>query len=163
MNKTGRKKRKKPWSRKFFQIKLGFWNPWSYSYERHDYCRLLGYDTLGLTELHNVQAQKRFQGRTWVHSAPAGNDENGKNPDPAAGVAIMLSNRMANKVISSGHVGTRIAWVRIAGPVCNIFFVVVYIPHKGRTTKPMTKDTIQQLKELLQTVSRSDCIILGGG
>ena len=98
-----------------------------------------------------------------MHSAPAGNDENGKNPDPAAGVAIMLSNRMANKVISSGHVGTRIAWVRIAGPVCNIFFVVVYIPHKGRTTKPMTKDTIQQLKELLQTVSRSDCIILGGG
>ena len=74
----------------------------------------------------------------------------------------MLSNRMTNKVINSGHVGTRIAWVRIAGPVCNIFYVVVYIPHKGRTTKPMTKDTILQLKELLRTVSRSDCIILGG-
>ena len=162
MNKNGRKKRKKTWSSKFFQAKIGFWNPWSYSYERHDYCRRLGYDILGLTELHNVQAQKRFSGKTWVHSAPAEIDENGKNADPAAGVAIMLSSRMANKMISSGHVGTRIAWARIAGPVCNIFYVVVYIPHKGRTTKPMAKDTIMQLKQLLRTVNRSDCIILGG-
>ena len=106
MKKNRRKKEKKIWSKKFFQSKIGFWNLWSYSYERHDYCRHLGYDILGLTELHNIQAQKRFQGKTWVHSAPSEIEENGKNPDPATGVVIMLSNRMVNKMISSGHVGT---------------------------------------------------------
>ena len=133
----------------------------SYSYERHDYCRLLQYDVLGLTELHNLQEQKRFQSRTWVHSAPAEKKE-GKSMDPAAGVAIMLSNRMADKLLDEGHVGTRIAWVRIKGPVCNIFYIVVYIPHKGRTCAPFAKDTIQQLRKLLSTVRKSDCVILAG-
>ena len=84
---------KKKWSRKFNQVKIGCWNPMSYSYERHDYCKLLQYDILGLTELHNLQEQKRFQSRTWVHSAPAPKVE-GKSTDPAAGVAIMLSNHV---------------------------------------------------------------------
>ena len=80
----------------------------SYSYERHYYCRLLQYDILGLTELHNLQEQKRFQSRTWVHSTPAPKKE-GKSTDQAAGVAIMLSNRMADKLLDEGHAGTRIA------------------------------------------------------
>ena len=74
----------------------------------------------------------------------------------------MLSARMADKVISEGHVGTRIAWVRIKGPVCNIFFIVVYIPHKGRKQKPTAQDTIAQLKQLLQSIRKSDCVVLGG-
>ena len=73
----------------------------SYSYERHDYCRLLQYDVLDLTELHNLQEQKRFQSRTWVHSAPAEKKE-GKSMDPAADVVIMLSNRMADKLLDEG-------------------------------------------------------------
>ena len=93
----------------------------SYSYERHDYCKLLQCDILGLTELHNLQEQKRFQSRTWVHSAPAPKKE-GKSTDPAAGVAIMLSNRMTDKLLDEGHVDKRITWVRIKGPVCNIFY-----------------------------------------
>ena len=133
----------------------------SYSYERHDYCRLLQYDVLGLTELHNLQEQKRSQSRTWVHSAVAEKKE-GKNMDPAAGVAIMLSNRMDDKLLDEGHVGTRIAWVRIKGPVCNIFYIVVYISHKDRTRDPYVKDTIQQLRKLLSTVRKSDCVILAG-
>ena len=36
-------------------MKIGFWNPWSYSNERHEYCKSLNYDILGLTELHNKQ------------------------------------------------------------------------------------------------------------
>ena len=32
----------------------------------------------------------------------------------------MLSPRMAEKVIGEGHVGTRIVWVRPAGPMYNI-------------------------------------------
>ena len=73
---------------------------------------------------------------------------------PATGVAILISPRMTEKVIGEGYMGTRIVWVRIAGPVCNIFYVVVYIPHKGRRQKAMTKDTIMHLciKKLLRTV-----------
>ena len=74
----------------------------------------------------------------------------------------MLFPRMADKVIGEGHVGTRIAWVRIAGRVCNIFYVVVYVPHKGCTQKPLAKDTLMQLRKLLQTVRKSDCIIVAG-
>ena len=80
-----------------------------------------------------------------MHSAPAEKKE-GKSTDPAAGVAIMLSNRMADKLLDEGHVGTRIAWVRLKGPVCNIFYIVAYIPHKGRTCAPYAKDTVQQLR-----------------
>ena len=74
----------------------------------------------------------------------------------------MLSPRMANKVLDSGHVGTRISWVRIKGPVCNIFYIVTYIPHKGRKAQPKAEDTINQLAQLLQTVKKSDCVILAG-
>ena len=157
-----RKKNKRKWSKLHYQAKIGCWNPWSYSFERHDYCKSLQYDILGLTELHNLQQQKRFQDRTWICSAQAEQDKEGRSTDPATGVAIMLSNRMADKLMDEGHVGTRIAWARIAGPVCNIFFVVVYIPHKGRTSAPYAKDTIKQLKQLLQTVRKSDCILLAG-
>ena len=61
-----------------------------------------------------------------IHSSP-----DPENTDPAAGVSIMLSARMTDKVIDQGHVGSRIEWVRIAVPVCNIFFITVYVPHKG--------------------------------
>ena len=72
----------------------------------------------------------------------------------------MLSARMTDKVIDQGHMGTRIAWVKIADPVCNIFFITVYVPHKGRKTKPTVADTIAQLRKLLHTVRKSECIVL---
>ena len=58
-----------------------------------------------------------------------------------------------DKILDSGHVGTLISWVRVhlKDPVCNIFYIVVYIPHKGRVTTPTTEDTIVQLTQLLQT------------
>ena len=105
---------------------------------------------------------KGFKNRTWIHSAQAEQDKQGRSTDPAAGVTIMLSSRMTDKIIDQGHVGTHIAWVRISGPVCNIFYIVVYIPHKGRTNKPYAKDTISQIKKLLTTVKKSDCVILAG-
>ena len=100
------KKNKKKWSNKFYQAKIGTWNCWSLSNERYQYCESLNYDILGLTELHN--AQTKFQGRRWICSAAAELNKEGKSTDPAAGVAIMLSPRMADKVMSEGHVGTRI-------------------------------------------------------
>ena len=74
----------------------------------------------------------------------------------------MLSPRMVAKTLDSGHVGTRIAWARIKDPICNIFYIVVYIPHKGRTVDPKAEDTIAQLTKLLQTVRKSECVIIGG-
>ena len=73
----------------------------------------------------------------------------------------MLSPRMSQHFKDSGHVGTRIAWVRLAGPVCNIFFVAVYLPHKYRT-EPSAQDTLAQLDALLATVNKNDCIIVAG-
>ena len=79
------------------------WNPWSYSNERqsdqrHEFCKTLKYDLLGLTELHNLQSKTQFQGRRWICSVQAGYDENGKCEDAVAGVVILLSNRIAEKV-----------------------------------------------------------------
>ena len=118
------KKNKKKWSKKFFQAKFATWNCWSLSNERYHYCKELNYDILGLTELHNTQANAQFKSKRWIHSAPAKVNEQGKCSDPAAGVAIMLSQRMAAKILDSGHIGARIVWVRLKGPVCNIFFIV---------------------------------------
>ena len=74
------------------------WNPWSYSNERHEFCKTLKYDLPGLTDLHNLQAKAQFQGRKWICSVQAGYDGNGKCEDPVAGVVILLSNRIAEKV-----------------------------------------------------------------
>ena len=52
-------------------------------------------------------------------SAQAEEDDQGGCSDPTAGVGIMLSARMADKIVDQGHVGTRIAWVKLAGPICN--------------------------------------------
>ena len=74
----------------------------------------------------------------------------------------MLSARMTHCVLSRDHVGTRIAWVRLEGPICNLFVVVAYIPHKGRSVPPTAQDTLGQVDALLKTVPKQDCIILGG-
>ena len=84
-----------------------------------------------------------------MHSAPAAIDVNDKCSDPASGLVIMLSRRMSTKT-------------RLKGPVCNLFYIVVYIPQKGRTVAPKTDDTIAQLAGLLQTVRKSECVIIGG-
>ena len=71
----------------------------------------LKYDILGLTELHNNQSKEQYQGRRWVCSARSEVDENGISCDPAVRVTILLSPRMADKVIVKGHAGTRFACV----------------------------------------------------
>ena len=39
--------------------------PWSYSNERHEYCKSLDYDIMVLTELHNNQNNPQFEGERW--------------------------------------------------------------------------------------------------
>ena len=53
---------------------------------------------------------------------------------------------MTDKVMIEGHVGTRTTRVKINDPVCNIFFIVVYIPHSPQRKKAETDDTRHYLK-----------------
>lgn len=120
---------------------------------------------LALTELHNLQNKKSFSSRRWITSENAtAVDEQGKLLDPAAGVAILLSKRMVKKIHSKDFVGSRIAWVRLQGPTCFIFFVVVYIPHKYRNKPPYAQDTLIELDTLLRSeyVSKHDCVVVSG-
>ena len=117
---------KKSWSRDWKNLKFSCWNPKSYSLKCHNFCKELNYDVKGLTELHNLQNDKRFASDLFITSANAKIDDNGKTIDPAAGVAILLSARMRGKIHRSGFIGTRIAWVRLQGPICPIFFVVLF-------------------------------------
>ena len=154
----------KKWSQKWRQLKITTWNCYSLSRERYDYCKKLHYDVLALTELHNLQ-NKIPDSKLWITSEVAekfkSGPKQGKCSDPATGVAIMLSPRMSQHFKDAGNVGTRIAWVRLAGPVCNIFIVTVYIPHKYRT-EPSAQDTLAQLDALLVTVNKKDWIIITG-
>ena len=119
-------------------------------------------DILGLGELHNKHLEKHYQGRQWICSERSNLNKDGTDPDPAAGVAIMLSPRMADRIPGQGYVVSRIVWVRIAGPVCNLFVIVTYIPHRGRTKAPFAKDILALVIELLKSVLKGDCVIWMG-
>ena len=79
------------------------------------YVKSLKYDILGLGELHNQHLEERYKGRTWICSERSKPDDQGYDPDPAAGVAILLSPRFADRILDSGCEGSRIVWVRLAG------------------------------------------------
>ena len=122
-------KKFKTWSRKWHNLNFTCWNCWSYSNERHTFSKSLGCDVLALTELHNKQNNPNFTSDLWVPSAQDATKEDDSYKDSTAGVTILLSKRMRRHIDKAGHVGTRIAWVRLRGPICPIFFIAVYIPH----------------------------------
>ena len=109
----------------------------------------MDFDVLGLTELHNIQNKKAWKKRYWITSEDSKVDEDGNCVDPASGVGILLSQRFSSKILAQGSVDTRIVWVRLDGPVCPLFVICVYIPHKYKQTAPCTKDVINQLENLL--------------
>lgn len=127
---------------------MDYWNCWSYSNERHAYCKGLKYD-MTLTEQHNKQNNPNFTTQNWITSEDAPVDKQGNSQDPATGVSILLSKRLGQYVDKSGSVGARITWVRIRGSVCPIFFVTVYVPHKYRDSYLQSEDTIVSLDVLL--------------
>ena len=100
MKKPTKNQIKSKWSRIYGDAELGFWNPWSYCNKRHEYAKILGIDILGLGEIHNKQLKEHFQGKRWICSERSNLDEDGKDPDPAAGVTILLSPRMADSGLS---------------------------------------------------------------
>ena len=74
---------------------------------------------------------------------------------------IRVNDRPIRIVLTQSCIGSRISWVRLEDPVRNMFFIVVYIPHKGRQT-PSAEDTIAQVIKLMDTVQKSDCIVFCG-
>ena len=97
-----------------------------YSNERHIYCKQLNYDILTLTEPHNEHVKEQYESKGWITSDMV-EVKGDKCTDPAACVTIMLSAKMTNKILSSGHIGARITWVRLSDPVYNLFVVANYI------------------------------------
>ena len=81
--------------------------------------------------------------------------------DKAAGVSILLSDRMVAKVMSFGSKGERVCWVRLYDPVCNLFIIVVYLPHRGRMC-PSQDDTLVDVQTVLAKVSDRDCVYMLG-
>ena len=152
------------WSSNHNYLSFATWNTRSLSFERFNYCKNLGYDILALTELwHN--ASKYADGSVrWTYSQPAMNKITG-NPlfpnDPAAGVGIMLSERVARKHMAHGSPCNRITWVRLKGVTSNLFVIAVYLPHRARS-KPAQADTLEKLMTLLKQVPKNDCIVVLG-
>ena len=157
-----KKPKKNKWSRIYGDTTLGFWNPWSYCNKRHEYAKSLRIDILGLGELHNKHLEEHYKEKRWICSDRSKLNADGTDPDPAAGVTILLSPKMADRILSQGCIGARIVWVRLAGPVCNLFVIVTYVPHRGRTKAPFAADTIAQIKNLMTTINKADCIIWMG-
>ena len=96
MKKT--RKNKKKWSSKHEDATFGFWNPWSYCNKRHEYVKSLKIDVLGLGELHNKHLEEQYKEKRWICSQAA-KEKDGKSTDPAAGVAILLSPRMTDRIL----------------------------------------------------------------
>ena len=149
------------------QFTAATWNTRSLTHERYEYCKSLGYDILAITELWRNQS--KYQKRTkefivseamYIQKGP--NKGKKRFPkDSAAGVGIILSPRMQKKVHSFGSKGERICWVRLKGPVCNLFVVAVYLPHRGRVA-PTQDQTLTDLQSVLNDVPTRDCICLLG-
>ena len=109
--------------------KLSFatWNTRSLTYERFQYCNSLKYDVLAMTELWRNQSKYQTRNKKFIvnkpKTIPKGPDK-GKiryPEDKAAGVGLLLSDRLEKKVTSFGSAGERICWARIRGPVCHLF------------------------------------------
>ena len=140
------------------------WNTRSLTVERYDYCKNMGYDVLAVTEMWRTQDKFTNHTNEFTVSATTkdkhGNLKNEK--DPAAGAGILLSPRAQQKFMGAGNNGSeRIYWVRLKGPVCNLFVVAVYMPHSKRV-QPSQSDTIKELDIICKQAKQGDCIIIMG-
>ena len=156
------------WSNKFPNLTMATWNTRSLTFERFQYCLRQNYDVLALTELWRNQANFQTASKNFTVSEPKlvkipGTDKYAMRfpEDKAAGVGILLSDSATKKVESFGSEGERICWVRLEGPVCHLFVIAVYLPHRGRVS-PSQDDTLQDLHKVLKKVPKNDCICILG-
>ena len=73
----------------------------------------------------------------------------------------MLSERIQKKFQDFGSEGERVCYVRIKGPVKNIFIIAVYLPHRARVA-PCQDDTLKDVENVLCRVPQGDCICIMG-
>ena len=116
-----------------------------------DFCRLLGYDVLCLTELWNQQVEKFDFCVSSINLS-----------DRAAGVGLLFSEQIRPHVIRTGSCGSRIVWARIRGPVCNLVVVGLYLPHAGKKKKPHAHHVLEELHNLLDGLGRHECVLILG-
>ena len=159
-----RRQKRKEWSKKFANLTMATWNTRSMTSERFEYCKSLGYDILAVTELWRTQDKFTTRTNEFIVSATVRNAQGDlvNSNDGAAGVGILLSKRAQCKVKAKGNNNSeRICWVRIEGPVCNLFVVAVYVPHSSRVS-PSQTDTMQELDEVCKQAKQGDCIVVLG-
>ena len=149
------------------RFSVATWNPRSLTKERFEYCKSLGYDVLALTELWRNQGKFQNKTKRFIVSEQILHKDGPKKGEPRfpndrpAGVGILLSPRMTQKVHSFGSHGERICWVRLRGPFCNLYVVAVYLPHRGRVM-PSQEDTLADLQKVLADIPPHDCVCLLG-
>ena len=130
----------------------------------HRAFKLLQNDELpGLPELHNAHNRKLWR----------------ITSEPVRTLRLMMKEKIqthpqvlqfcfpegSQKILTQGSVVSRIVWVRIEGPVCPLFIVCTYVPHKYRNTAPLAQDVIFQIDDLLTNCKKlkpTDCIVLIG-
>ena len=152
------------WSKKHPNLSIATWNTRSLTFERFNYCKNLGHDILAITELWRNSHKFTDGTVSFTHSAPKISVNTGLPSFPddvAAGVGILLSERAQKQYIRHGSPCERLTWVRLKGPVTNLFVIAAYIPHRARI-KPCQDDTLNSLVELLKQVPKNDCVVLAG-
>ena len=127
------------------RLRMATWNTRNLTFERHKYCESLGYDVLAITELWRKQGKYQTSNTKYTTSTPKLIQKGPRkgqmrfSDDKAAGVAIMLSSRAQKKLMGFGSEGERVCWVRLKGPICNMFIVAAYIPHRGMQDTAMSR------------------------
>ena len=137
------------------EITLAAWNPWELSNERLQYVMQdVGADVTVLTELHGQQVGKDSS-RVIVSSASSA------ECDSAAGAAIVLSPRMAKRVMASGAQSSRVVWCRLEGLYCNLFVIGAYVAHQYRV-EPSQEDVWCDIVQCAKKARKGDCLVLMG-
>ena len=154
------KKPKMSWNKVIANLTVSGWNPRSLTFERFKYCESLNIDIQCMFELWRTAEQFADGTVHWTYGKPDLDKEgNPRFPnDRAAGVGILLSKLAQSKCIAHGSPCERICWVRLKGPVINLFIVAVYMPHRNRT-EPSQSDILKYLYRVFEGVPKGDCII----
>jgi hypothetical protein len=115
-------------------LRMGTWNCGGLSKLKKNISSKLNLDVLCLTENH----QWRDEDMLTIYSDPP------PKTDSWSGVSLTLSKRLAKCVMTTGNIGSRIAFCRLRGKSCHLFVIGIYIPQRQRTT-PSQGDTYLQL------------------
>ena len=126
-------------------IKVATWNCGGLSFSQREICKELNYDILVLTETHDKGTLAT--NRNFITAEPAPGD------DSYSGVAILLSDRIANCVKFSGSCVSRIVYAKVQSTPCDLFVIGVYMPHTQCKNKPYPADTVKQLEEIISKVN----------